>query len=69
MIIIKHRVNTSKELKKLSNNFGVEIDLRSNNQNIYLHHDPFKNGELFSKIQIEDLKTHTLYFKNNKIVT
>jgi hypothetical protein len=49
MIIIKHRVNTSKELKKLSHNFGVEIDLRSNNQNIYLHHDPFKNGELFSK--------------------
>ena len=48
MLIIKHRVNTSKELKKLSHNFGVEIDLRSNNQNIYLHHDPFKNGELFS---------------------
>ena len=49
MIIIKHRVNTSKELKKLSVNFGVEIDLRSKNNVIYLHHDPFKKGELFSK--------------------
>ena len=48
MIIIKHRVNTSKELKKLSINFGAEIDLRSNNKDVYLHHDPFKKGELFS---------------------
>ena len=49
MIIIKHRVNTSKELKKTNINFGVEIDLRSKNKDIYLHHDPFKKGELFSK--------------------
>ena len=48
MIIIKHRVNTSKELKKLSVNFGAEIDLRSNNKDVYLHHDPFKKGDLFS---------------------
>ena len=48
MIIIKHRVNTSKELKKVDKDFGVEIDLRSNNKTIYLHHDPFKKGELFS---------------------
>ena len=46
MIIIRHRVNTSEELKKVSKNFGVEIDLRSNNKDIYLHHDPFKKGEL-----------------------
>ena len=48
MIINKHRVNTIKELKKLSIDFGTEIDLRSNNKDIYLHHDPFKKGELFS---------------------
>tara|TARA_B100000963_G_C22632361_1_gene675642 strand:- start:768 stop:1352 length:585 start_codon:yes stop_codon:yes gene_type:complete len=47
MIIIKHRVNTSKELKKVDKNFGVEIDLRSNGNDIYLHHDPFKRGEAF----------------------
>ena len=48
MIIIKHRINTSKELIKTNKNYGVEIDLRSNNKDIYLHHDPFKKGELFS---------------------
>ena len=49
MIIIKHRVNSVKDLKKTDKNFGVEIDLRSNQSNIYLHHDPFKKGELFNK--------------------
>ncbi len=49
MIIIKHRVNSSKELKQLDKNFGVEIDLRSNDKDVYLHHDPFKRGELFKK--------------------
>lgn len=49
MIIIKHRVNLIKELKKTDKNLGVEIDLRSNQSNIYLQHDPFKKGELFSK--------------------
>ena len=49
MIIIKHRVNTIKDLKKTDKNFGVEIDLRSNQSDVYLHHDPFKKGELFNK--------------------
>ena len=49
MIIVKHRVNTIKDLKKTDKNFGIEIDLRSNQSDIYLHHDPFKKGELFNK--------------------
>ena len=49
MIIIKHRVNTIKDLKKTDKNFGVEIDLRSNQSDVYLNHDPFKKGELFNK--------------------
>ena len=49
MIVIKHRVNKSKELKKLKNDYGVEIDLRSKNKTIYLHHDPYIKGESFSK--------------------
>ncbi len=49
MIIIKHRVNLIKELKRTDKNLGVEIDLRSGPSGIYLHHDPFKKGELFSK--------------------
>ncbi len=47
MIFIKHRANNSKNLKYLDKNLGVEIDLRSKNKEIYLHHDPFKKGELF----------------------
>ena len=49
MIIIKHRVNTIKELKKTEKNLGIEIDLRSSPSGVYLHHDPFKKGQLFSK--------------------
>ena len=49
MIIVKHRVNNSKDLIKLNKKFGVEIDLRSQKKDIYLHHEPFKKGELFSK--------------------
>ena len=49
MIVVKHRVNKSKDLKKLSFKLGVEIDLRSHKNQIYLHHDPFKKGERFSK--------------------
>jgi len=47
MLIIKHRINTSNKLKTISKDFGVEIDLRSHKNEIYLHHDPFKKGELF----------------------
>ena len=46
MIIIKHRVNNSKNLNKLNINYGVEIDLRSYNKDIYLHHDPFKRRKI-----------------------
>jgi len=46
MLIIKHRINTSNKLKKVSKKFGVRDDLRSNNNEIYLQHDPFKKGEL-----------------------
>ena len=48
MLIIKHRINTSNQLKIVSKDFGVEIDLRSYKNEIYLHHDPFKKGELFT---------------------
>ena len=49
MIIINHRVNSIKKLKSIPFNFGVEIDLRSEKNKIYLHHDPFKKGVSFEK--------------------
>ena len=60
MIIVKHRINTSKQLRKININYGVEIDLRSNNESIYLSHDPFRKGELLSK--------WIKYFKHKMIV-
>ena len=53
-MITKHRVNNSKNLNKLNINYGVEIDLRSYNKDIYLHHDPFK-GEKNLKIGLRNI--------------
>ena len=76
MIIVKHRVNTIKDLKKTNKNFGIEIDLRSNQSDIYLHHDPFKKGELFNKwaksfkhkILVLNVKEEGLEYKILKIL-
>ena len=46
-IYYSHRVNLSSQLKNISNNYGIEIDLRDNNNNIIVSHDPFTDGELF----------------------
>ena len=47
MIIISHRVNTINKLLNISEEYGIEIDLRSRNEEIIISHDPFKNGEYF----------------------
>ena len=60
MIIIEHRVNTKNRLSKISYDYGVEIDIRTNIKKIILSHDPFKNG-----IELEDwLKS----YKHNFLV-
>jgi bifunctional N-acetylglucosamine-1-phosphate-uridyltransferase/glucosamine-1-phosphate-acetyltransferase GlmU-like protein len=43
-----HRINTIKQLINIPKKYGIEIDLRDNlNGDIYISHEPFKNGELF----------------------
>ena len=43
-----HRINTINQLKNISVSYGIELDLRDNlDGEIYISHDPFKNGELF----------------------
>jgi len=49
MNIILHRVNTIEMLKKTPTNLGVEIDIRSNGNILYLHHDPFIEGDLLDE--------------------
>ena len=59
MILIKHRVNKIKDLKKLDRVYGVEIDIRSKGKKLYLHHDPYVRGESF---------TTWLKYYNHKII-
>ena len=41
MLIIKHQVNTLDELYSTDTSNGIEIDIREDNQDIVLAHDPF----------------------------
>ncbi len=49
MEFIAHRVNSIKDLKKIPNNYGLEVDLRDYGNQLILQHDPFKNGENFEE--------------------
>ena len=44
MILIKHRVNTIKELVRINPKYGVEVDVRSDKNKLLLNHDPFNKG-------------------------
>ena len=46
-MIIRHRVNTAKQLSSVPEKYGVEIDLRLSAGEIILAHDPFTPGESF----------------------
>ena len=48
MKIFIHRVNQSSDLRQISSNFGVEIDIRTIGREVILSHDPFFQGELFT---------------------
>ncbi len=43
MEIIAHRINTINELKNLNSKLGVEVDIRSNDKNLIIGHDPFSD--------------------------
>ena len=42
-IPIIHRVNNTNKLSTIPTEYGVEIDIRIENNNLYLSHDPIKN--------------------------
>ena len=44
MLIIKHRINTVKDLMDLPKKFGAEIDIRSFNNELIINHNPFEVG-------------------------
>ena len=49
MFVIKHRINTIEELISVDPKYGVEIDIRSQNNDLILAHDPFSDGVLFKE--------------------
>ena len=49
MILVAHRINKSKYLKKIPKIYGIEIDVRDYLNDIIVEHDPFKKGEKLEK--------------------
>jgi hypothetical protein len=49
MKLISHRRNTVAELRATDNRYGVEVDIRSAEGRLIIHHDPFVAGESFDE--------------------
>jgi len=49
MIIIRHRRNLASELRQTSVELGIEMDIRSQGNDLIVHHDAFVIGENFEE--------------------
>lgn len=49
MKLISHRVNSISKLLNTETKYGVEVDIRSNKNDLIIHHDPFSDGENFEE--------------------
>ena len=49
MEVIFHRRNTIEQLVNTDTSYGIEVDIRSYNSNLIIHHDPFSDGVLFEQ--------------------
>lgn len=47
MLYIRHRINTTRNLKTVPGYMGVEVDIRYEKNKLILQHDPFCEGEYF----------------------
>ncbi|MFA5142297.1 MAG: hypothetical protein WC471_04985 [Candidatus Woesearchaeota archaeon] len=45
MLKIIHRINKISELKKVPLQYGVEVDIRTYNNQLILNHEPFQDGD------------------------
>lgn len=60
MRYIAHRINTIKELKKVPEEYGVEVDLRDCGGRLILQHEPFVDGE--------NLKDYLKYYNHGTMI-
>jgi hypothetical protein len=65
MIIIKHRINTVRELLLIDLNYGIEIDLRSQNLEIIMSHDPYTSDSILLSEWIKSYR-HSMLVLNIK---
>lgn len=49
MNFISHRRNTIEELNATPTEYGAEVDIRSDNGKLIIHHDPFASGDDFEE--------------------
>ncbi len=49
MELIYHRRNTLEDLKSTNTDLGVEVDIRTNGDEIIIHHDPMTEGPSFNE--------------------
>ena len=59
MEFIIHRINKIKELNKIPNIYGTEIDIRCKGSKLILNHEPYKNGDKLENY-LENYKHKTL---------
>tara|TARA_B110000444_G_C18799125_1_gene576471 strand:- start:356 stop:940 length:585 start_codon:yes stop_codon:yes gene_type:complete len=59
MEFIIHRVNLIEDLKKTPQEYGCEIDIRTNGSKLILNHDPFTKGDDFIDY-LDEYKNKTL---------
>lgn len=76
MLIVHHRINDSQKLTSVPFEHGIEIDIRSDKQGLYLAHDPFESGERFDeflrnykhKLLIVNVKEEGLEFEVERLL-
>lgn len=49
MILISHRRNTIEQLRQTPEQYGVEVDIRSEGDRLIVHHEAFAPGENFER--------------------
>lgn len=47
MKLIAHRRNTIADIQATNTKYGVEVDIRTHEHKLIIHHDPFTSGEIF----------------------
>ena len=63
-----HRINNTKNLKKIPKKYGIELDLRDYGKELMLEHDPFTGGEKFEDfLESYDKSSIILNIKSERI--